>query len=638
MGHKKNSFEDDEPLLSLGTPGRISDASTANLHTKNTITTTSKVSGSTALESKSSSLSSGTINETGQSSSHHQHSHSYSHSSDDVHSRRPPGSGEGGGGATEEELDEEPLLSDDEDEPISLEALRESERDKRRLKIAIVLCSTFFIVELLGGLWAQSLALLSDSFHLLTDITSFIISLVAIYLSHRPPTATHTFGYHRAEVLGALFSIFLIWGLTLLLIIEAYERVKHPIDVDGKTMSIVASLGVFVNIVLMFVLGGHHHHHGDDDHEHGHGHGHSHGHSHGQGHSDGHSHTHNDHAPLNAEDEHDHGHDHEHGHKAVAQHDHDHDHEHGHSHAGHSHGHGHHHHVNLNITAATLHVLGDLLSSIGVLISSLVITFYPSMTYLDPICTFVFSFLVILTTIGIFKRSIAILMERTPRAINTEEVKEAICDIPGVLDVKSLHIWSLTIGQTVLAGTVYLQPEVQEVKKAAAIIARTRSMIRKRYNIRQCTLQIEMYTRHLQKALQFVDDDATPPTSSTLSPSAAAMLKSTTTGSSEDHHHHQHGSAHSLDTLARHDQDIIFSIGDDDHDHDHHHGHGHSHNHSHHSHSHLANPTPMTQAPPIQRAGTPLDQYLENRRQSGEESESEMEQEGQLLTEPNRWA
>lgn len=189
MGHKKNSFEDDEPLLSLGTPGRISDASTANQHTKDTITTTSKVSGSTAHESKSSSCSSGTINETGQSSSHHhhhdhshshghghdhhhhQHSHSYSHSSDDVHSRRPPGSGEGGG-ATEEELDEEPLLSDDEDEPISLEALRESEKDKRRLKIAIGLCSTFFVVELLGGLWAESLALLSDSFHLLTGKAS----------------------------------------------------------------------------------------------------------------------------------------------------------------------------------------------------------------------------------------------------------------------------------------------------------------------------------------------------------------------------------------------------------------------------------------------------------------------------------
>jgi hypothetical protein len=268
------------------------------------------------------------------------------------------------------------------------------------------------------------------------------------------------------------------------------------------------------------------------------------------------------------------------------------------------------------------------------------------MTYLDPICTFVFSFLVILTTVGIFKRSIAILMERAPRGINTEEVKEAICDIPGVLDVKALHIWSLTVGQSVLAGTIYLQPEVQEVKKATAIIARTRSMIRTRYNIRKCTLQIEMYTHHLQKALQFVDDEATattmtPPTSSpaassSLSPSAVAMLKSSITGASGDRHLHQHGSAHSLDALARHDQDIIFSIGDDDHDHDHHshhHGHGHSQ-----EHQHLAHPTPMTQAPPIQRAGTPLSLYRENRRQSGEESESEMEQEGQLLSEPNRWA
>ncbi|KAG0077101.1 hypothetical protein BGZ92_002092 [Podila epicladia] len=82
-----------------------------------------------------------------------------------------------------------------------------------------------------------------------SNITSFIISLAAIYLSHRPSTATHTFGYHRAEVLGALFSIFLIWGLTLLLVMEAYDRVRHPIDIDGKTMSIIAGLGVCVNVV-----------------------------------------------------------------------------------------------------------------------------------------------------------------------------------------------------------------------------------------------------------------------------------------------------------------------------------------------------------------------------------------------------
>ncbi|KAF9905942.1 hypothetical protein EC991_001183 [Linnemannia zychae] len=571
MGHKNNSFEDDESLLPL--TGRISDASSANQHPKDSITiitTTknSKVSGSPTLESKS--------------------------SSDDVHPRKPPGGG-GGRGSTEDEQDEEPLLSDDEDEPLSLEALRESEKDKRRLKIAIGLCSTFFVVELLGGLWADSLALLSDSFHLLTDITSFIISLAAIYLSHRPSTATHTFGYHRAEVLGALFSIFLIWGLTLMLIVEAYDRVKHPIDVDGKTMSIVAGLGVFVNIF-------------------------------------------HSHAPLNAEDDHDHEHDHEHshGHKAVAQHDHEHehDHEHGHSHAGH--GHGHHHHTNLNITAATLHVLGDLLSSIGVLISSLVISFYPSMTYLDPICTFVFSFLVILTTIGVFKRSISILMESVPRGIKTEEVKEAICDIPGVLEVKALHIWSLTIGQSALAGTIYLQPEVQEVKRAAAIIARTRSMIRKRYGIRQSTLQIEMYTRHIQSAMQFVDGHAAL---SSLNPNVTVTPAST----AQHQHQHQHGSAHSLDTLARHDQDIIFSIGDDEHDHDHdhdHHNHSHSHGHNHHSHSnqHLNHSSTAINIQPIQRAGTPLSLYRENRRQSGEESESEMEQEIQPLNEPNRWA
>jgi hypothetical protein len=224
-------------------------------------------------------------------------------------------------------------------------------------------------------------------------------------------------------------------------------------------------------------------------------------------------------------------------------------------------------------------------------------------------------------------------MEGVPRGINTEEVKEAICDIPGVLDVKALHIWSLTIGQAALAGTIYLQPEVQEVKRAAAVIARTRSMIRKRYGIRQSTLQIEIYTQHLQKALHFADDDAT---CSSLNP---AVTVTTVSGDHHHQHQHQHGSVHALDTLARHDQDIIFSIGDDDHDHDNH-NHNHNDGHSHHNHKsqHLNHSSTTTNIQPIQRAGTPLSQYRENRHQSGEESESEMEQEDQPLTEANHWA
>ncbi|KAG0322478.1 hypothetical protein BG000_002903 [Podila horticola] len=224
----------------------------------------------------------------------------------------------------------------------------------------------------------------------------------------------------------------------------------------------------------------------------------------------------------------------------------------------------HHHHTNLNITAATLHVLGDLLSSVGVLISSLIITFYPSLTFLDPICTFIFSILVIATTVGVFKQSMAVLMERVPHGMNTEDVRETICDVQGVLEVKSLHVWSLTIGKVALTSTVFLQPEVQDLRRAHQILAVVRRSLKKKYGIRQSTIQME------------------------------------------------------IDTLARHDQDIIFSIGDGDDDH-------HNHNHSHgHSHGHQRGP------------GTPLSSYRENRADGEDESENEMEQE--ILVESNRWA
>lgn len=77
-----------------------------------------------------------------------------------------------------------------------------NKRAKRKLQLAIVLCSVFFLIELFAGIFSKSLALLSDAFHLLTDLAAFAISLVSIYLSSLPATSKFSFGYHRAEILG----------------------------------------------------------------------------------------------------------------------------------------------------------------------------------------------------------------------------------------------------------------------------------------------------------------------------------------------------------------------------------------------------------------------------------------------------
>lgn len=78
-----------------------------------------------------------------------------------------------------------------------------------------------------------------------------MVSLIAIWLSEQPATKRHSFGYHRAEVLAALMSVFIIWILTAFLLMEAYERIQNPQEIDGKTMCIVASIGVGINIMYV---------------------------------------------------------------------------------------------------------------------------------------------------------------------------------------------------------------------------------------------------------------------------------------------------------------------------------------------------------------------------------------------------
>ncbi|KAF0408911.1 cation efflux protein [Gigaspora margarita] len=337
---------------------------------------------------------------------------------------------------------------DNEDSGCRME--KSSSQPAKKLWIAIVISLTFFTIELVGGLIAASLALLSDSFHLLSDVVSFGISLLSIYLAQRPATRALSYGYHRAEILGALVSIFLIWLLTLYLCVEAYDRLKNPVQVDGKTMCIVATIGVFVNIVLMLVLG----------HNHGHGHSH-HGHKH-QGHT-------------RAEENGD----------AMLQ-------EHGQT--EHEHGNGD-KEENVNIRAALLHVLGDFLSSLGVLISSIVIMFDQSKVWVDPICTFIFSALVMLTTYGVLRSSIRVLMEATPLHIDSSAVKSDLEKIKGVKSVHDLHIWDLTVGRTTLTAHIQLHkydPDVQvDPIVPNDVLQLARNVLKRKYNISHVTIQIE---------------------------------------------------------------------------------------------------------------------------------------------------
>jgi cobalt-zinc-cadmium efflux system protein len=112
----------------------------------------------------------------------------------------------------------------------------------------------FMLIEAAGGWFANSLALLSDAAHMLTDVGAMLLSLFAIWVSRRPSNNKMTFGYHRAEILGALASGLIIWLLAGMLVYEAVLRLKSPEEVQGSVVFVVASIGLAANLICMRML------------------------------------------------------------------------------------------------------------------------------------------------------------------------------------------------------------------------------------------------------------------------------------------------------------------------------------------------------------------------------------------------
>ncbi|XP_004850685.2 zinc transporter 2 isoform X4 [Heterocephalus glaber] len=124
---------------------------------------------------------------------------------------------------------------------------------------------------------------------------------------------------------------------------------------------------------------------------------------------------------------------------------------------GHSHGSGHSHEdtsqqqENPSVRAAFIHVIGDLLQSLGVLVAAYILYFKPEYKYVDPICTFIFSILVLGTTLTILRDVILVLMEGTPKGVDFTAVRDLLLSVEGVEALHSLHIWALTVAQPVLS-------------------------------------------------------------------------------------------------------------------------------------------------------------------------------------------
>jgi len=125
---------------------------------------------------------------------------------------------------------------------------------RSRLRLILILTSFFFVVEVLGGLWTHSLALLSDAGHMLSDMFALGLSLFAFWLSSKKPSPTKTYGYYRFEVVAAFINGILLILIALWIFQEAYSRFQHPATVKSMPMFFIAIIGLMINLLGIYLL------------------------------------------------------------------------------------------------------------------------------------------------------------------------------------------------------------------------------------------------------------------------------------------------------------------------------------------------------------------------------------------------
>jgi len=139
-----------------------------------------------------------------------------------------------------------------------------ADSDRRRLLVVLGVTSVYFVTELVGGYLTGSLALLSDAVHMLTDIAALCLGLLTLWISTRPASSAKTYGYLRAEILGALLNGLFLWLLVVFIWIEAIGRLRNPRPVSGLGVMAVAIVGIGVNAFSAWMTstdtpGGHKH-------------------------------------------------------------------------------------------------------------------------------------------------------------------------------------------------------------------------------------------------------------------------------------------------------------------------------------------------------------------------------------------
>lgn len=258
------------------------------------------------------------------------------------------------------------------------------------------------IVEVIGGLVTNSLALLSDAGHMLSDAVALGLSLFAIKLGERKASATNTFGYRRFEIIATSLNGITLIAISLYIFYEAYQWLIVPHEVQSMGMLLISVLGLIVNIIAAWILMK-----GDKD-------------------------------------------------------------------------------TNLNVRSAFLHVLGDMLGSVGTIAAAL-LNMFLGWGMADPIASVIMAILVIISGWRVTKESFHVLMEGTPIQIDIQKVKTTLQKIPQVKEVHDLHIWSITSELLMLSCHIAIGEEGSH----DIILRQAQSVLHDDFGIEHSTIQVE---------------------------------------------------------------------------------------------------------------------------------------------------
>ncbi len=260
---------------------------------------------------------------------------------------------------------------------------------EKRLRLSLAVTVLILLAEVVGGILSNSLALLGDAGHNLTDVFALGLSLIAARISRRPSDYRATYGYQRVGLLAAVINGVGLLIIAVFVFFESYKRFVSPPQIDTLLMLTIAVIGLIGNVAAALIIG--------------------------RGHAD------------------------------------------------------------LNIRSAWLHLLGDALSSIGVIISGVIIHF-TGWLYADPIAGAIIGIGIVAGGTGVVREATSIFLEMTPRDVDVEGIARMISEVPGVMGIHDLHIWSLAHRRIAFSAHIWVHD--QKLSEVEVVRKRIEDMLR----------------------------------------------------------------------------------------------------------------------------------------------------------------